>query len=138
VTRTFEEGEEQLLEEDAESRSPPSPPVCAHTNTRRADSDERAFLLDPSLSFCLGPTLDPSSPTPPALSFTWLDPDAEDDEFEFILPVGSGAGGVDVAEQFEKLSWRCQWERENSRNWPTDVNEAKRVEATLPDLYRVE
>ncbi|GAA5865793.1 hypothetical protein JCM3774_003096 [Rhodotorula dairenensis] len=126
VTRAFEEGEEQLLDEDAEN------------------SDERSFLLDASLFLSLGPTLDPSSTTAgpngtPPLSFTWLDPDGDgpDDEFEFVLPA-DGSVSEPQARDFEKLCWRCMWERKENREWPTDSGEAKRADAALADEFKVE
>lgn len=126
VTRAFEEGEEQLLDEDAEN------------------SDERSFLLDSSLFLSLGPTLDPASATAgpdgtPPLSFTWLDPDGDgpDDEFEFVLPA-DGSVSEPQARDFEKLCWRCMWERKENREWPTDAAEAKRADATLADEFKVE
>ncbi|GAA5979440.1 hypothetical protein JCM10908_002924 [Rhodotorula pacifica] len=126
VTRAFEEGEEQLLDEDAEN------------------SDERSFLLDSSLFLSLGPTLDPSSATSgpngtPPLSFTWLDPDGDgpDDEFEFVLPT-DGSVSESQAREFERLCWRCMWERKENREWPTDATEAKRADAALADEFKVE
>ncbi|GAA6039632.1 hypothetical protein JCM8097_002227 [Rhodosporidiobolus ruineniae] len=126
VTRAFQEGEEQLLDEDAENM------------------DERSFLLDSSLFLSLGPALDPSSSTPssqsaPVLSFTWLDPDGDgpDDEFEFVLP-SDGTVSEDQAREFERLCWRCMWERREGREWPSDEREAKRVEKTLEDDFKVE
>ncbi|KWU45689.1 VID27-domain-containing protein, partial [Rhodotorula sp. JG-1b] len=126
VTRAFEEGEEQLLDEDAEN------------------SDERSFLLDSSLFLSLGPTLDPASATAgpdgtPPLSFTWLDPDGDgpDDEFEFVLPA-DGSVSEPQARDFEKLCWRCMWERKENREWPTDAGEAKRADATLADEFKAQ
>ncbi|KAI5478971.1 hypothetical protein MNV49_004374 [Pseudohyphozyma bogoriensis] len=124
VTRAFQEGEEQLLEEDAEN------------------SDERSFLLDSSLFLSLGQSLD-SSTTTPSLSITWLDPDGDgpDDEFEFVLsPHGEGVtDGVKAqAEAFEVLAWRCMWERREGRSWPSDQREAREVEATLEEEFKVE
>ncbi|BGP22446.1 vacuolar import and degradation protein [Rhodotorula toruloides] len=122
VTRAFEEGEEQLLEEDAEN------------------SDERSFLLDSSLFLSLGPSLDPSTTsTASALSFTWLDPDGDgpDDEFEFVLP-SDGSVSPSQAEEFERLCWKCMWERKEAREWPEDEREARRVEETLEDEFKVE
>ncbi|GAA5909052.1 hypothetical protein JCM5296_000602 [Sporobolomyces johnsonii] len=123
VTRAFQDGEEQLLEEDAEN------------------SDERAFLLDSGLFLSLGPSLDPSSSADPTcpLSFTWLDPDGDgpDDEFEFVLPQD---GTVDEAQarDFERLTWRCMWERKEGREWPADEREAREIESTLEDEFKVE
>ncbi|BGO98180.1 Vacuolar import and degradation protein 27 [Rhodotorula toruloides] len=122
VTRAFQEGEEQLLEEDAEN------------------SDERSFLLDSSLFLSLGPSLDPiSTSTSSALSFTWLDPDGDgpDDEFEFVLP-SDGSVSASQAEEFERLCWRCMWERKEVREWPEDEREARRVEETLEEEFKVE
>lgn len=108
------------------------------------DSDERSFLLDSSLFLSLGPTLDPASATAgpdgtPPLSFTWLDPDGDgpDDEFEFVLPA-DGSVSEPQARAFEKLCWRCMWERKENREWPTDAGEAKRADATLADEFKVE
>ncbi|KAM0751534.1 VID27-domain-containing protein [Meredithblackwellia eburnea MCA 4105] len=125
VTRTFQDGEEQLLEEDAEN------------------SDERAFLLDSSLYLSLGPTLDterdalPGQPQP--LSFTWLDPDGDgpDDEFEFTLS-HSDSHQSDTPALFERLAWRCMWERREKRAWPTDEKEAAAIEQSLEDDFKVE
>ncbi|GAA6020127.1 hypothetical protein JCM10207_006265 [Rhodosporidiobolus poonsookiae] len=126
VTRAFQEGEEQLLEEDAEN------------------VDERSFLLDSSLFLSLGPSLDPASVTPsasdaPPLSFTWLDPDGDgpDDEFEFVLP-SDGSVREEQAREFERLCWRCMWERKEGREWPSDEREARRVEQGLEDEFKVE
>ncbi|GAA5835390.1 hypothetical protein JCM11251_005221 [Rhodosporidiobolus azoricus] len=130
VTRAFQEGEEQLLEEDAEN------------------SDERSFLLDSSLFLSLGPCLDPSAfsstSAPPSLpySFTWLDPDGDgpDDEFEFVLPPAGEPGGVseERAREFERLCWRCMWERREGREWPADEREARRIESSLEEDFKVE
>ncbi|GAA6001784.1 Vid27p [Rhodotorula paludigena] len=145
VTRAFQEGEEQLLDEDAES------------------ADERSFLLDASLFLSLGPALDPASsaPTPStststaaalpspsasasapphhAISFTWLDPDGDgpDDEFEFVLP-SDGTVTEQQARDFERLCWRCMWERKHSQEWPADDREAREAERTLEDDFKVE
>ncbi|BGP18906.1 Vacuolar import and degradation protein 27 [Rhodosporidiobolus nylandii] len=126
VTRAFQEGEEQLLEEDAEN------------------SDERSFLLDQGLFLSLGPTLDPASSTPsassaPPLSFTWLDPDGDgpDDEFEFVLP-GDGTVSEEQAREFERLCWRCMWERKEGVEWPADEREARRLERSLEEEFKVE
>ncbi|GAA6018871.1 hypothetical protein JCM11491_001707 [Sporobolomyces phaffii] len=124
VTRAFQEGEEQLLEEDAEN------------------SDERSFLLDSGLFLSLGPSLDPSSSaseTQPALSFTWLDPDGDgpDDEFEFILPQ-DGTVSEAQAKDFELLCWRCMWERREGREWPSDDRTARETERTLEADFKVE
>lgn len=109
-----------------------------------ADSDERSFLLDASLFLSLGATLDPSSASSgpsglPPLSFTWLDPDGDgpDDEFEFVLPA-DGTVSEEQARDFEKLCWRCMWERKENCEWPTDANEAKRADAALADEFKVE
>lgn len=103
-----------------------------------ADSDERAFLLDSSLFLSLGPTLDPSAPSPAPLSFTWLDPDGDgpDDEFEFVLVASPAAN--ELAREFERLAWRCMWERREGRSWPVDQREAQRTEEVLEDEFRVE
>ncbi|GAA5853820.1 hypothetical protein JCM5353_002297 [Sporobolomyces roseus] len=124
VTRAFQEGEEQLLEEDAEN------------------SDERSFLLDSGLFLSLGPCLDPSSSasdTQTPLSFTWLDPDGDgpDDEFEFILPQ-DGTVSDGQAKAFENLCWRCMWERKEGREWPSDDRSAREIERTLEAGYKVE
>ncbi|GAA5951255.1 hypothetical protein JCM3765_002424 [Sporobolomyces pararoseus] len=125
VTRAFQEGEEQLLEEDAEN------------------SDERSFLLDSGLFLSLGPSLDPSSAASESqstpLSFTWLDPDGDgpDDEFEFILPQ-DGTVSEAQAKDFEKLCWRCMWERKNGREWPSDDRSAREAERTLEVDFKVE
>lgn len=153
VTRAFEEGEEQLLDEDAESEFPGPGARQQFSSTSFADmhgcspskdSDERSFLLDSSLFLSLGPTLDPASATAgpdgtPPLSFTWLDPDGDgpDDEFEFVLPA-DGSVSEPQARDFEKLCWRCMWERKENREWPTDAAEAKRADATLADEFKVE
>ncbi|GAA5863919.1 hypothetical protein JCM8547_005280 [Rhodosporidiobolus lusitaniae] len=123
VTRAFQEGEEQLLEEDAENM------------------DERSFLLDSSLFLSLGPSLDPSASTPsPPLSFTWLDPDGDgpDDEFEFVLAGDGSAGEEARAREFERLCWRCMWERKEGREWPVDEREARRAEEECEEEFRVE
>ncbi|GAA5937065.1 Vid27p [Sporobolomyces koalae] len=124
VTRAFQEGEEQLLEEDAEN------------------SDERSFLLDSGLFLSLGPSLDPSSAASDAQtpsSFTWLDPDGDgpDDEFEFILPQ-DGTVSDAQAREFEKLCWRCMWERREGRDWPTDDRSIRDAERTLEADFKVE
>ncbi|BGP37527.1 Vacuolar import and degradation protein 27 [Rhodotorula kratochvilovae] len=131
VTRAFHDGEEQLLDDDAES------------------SDERSFLLDASLFLSLGPSLDPAAPPTPAaapsapadppLSFTWLDPDGDgpDDEFEFVLP-SDGTVSERAARDFERLCWRCMWERREGREWPADDREAAALEDQLEDDFRVE
>lgn len=107
---------------------------------RHTDSDERSFLLDSSLFLSLGPSLDPSSATSPSvLSFTWLDPDGDgpDDEFEFVLP-SDGSVSASQAEEFERLCWRCMWERKEGREWPEDEREARMVEETLEVEFKVE
>ncbi|GAA5977039.1 hypothetical protein JCM11641_001283 [Rhodosporidiobolus odoratus] len=121
VTRAFQEGEEGLLEEDAENL------------------DERSFLLDASLFLSLGPSLDPSITSPLPLSYTWLDPDGDgpDDEFEFVLP-SEGAVAEQQAREFERLCWRCMWERKENRDWPEDESEAERVEQGLEEEFKVE
>lgn len=147
VTRAFQEGEEQLLEEDAESKFPL---ILLFRNalelTQRikllADSDERSFLLDSGLFLSLGPCLDPSSSasdTQTPLSFTWLDPDGDgpDDEFEFILPQ-DGTVSDGQAKAFENLCWRCMWERKEGREWPSDDRSAREIERTLEAGYKVE
>lgn len=103
-----------------------------------ADSDERSFLLDSSLFLSLGPTLDPAAASPPPLSFTWLDPDGDgpDDEFEFVL--STGGPGAEQAGEFERLAWRCMWEREAKEDWPANQDEAQKVEAGLENEYKVE
>lgn len=146
VTRTYQEGEAQLLEDDAESQFAATDRivVCLIKSESRltlasidSDSDERSFLLDSSLFLSLGPTLDPSAHEAPPLSFTWLDPDGDgpDDEFEFVLPADFAESG---AEEFERLSWRCMWEKQEDREWPTDQREADQVEARLEDMFKVE
>ncbi|GAA5944036.1 hypothetical protein JCM3775_006819 [Rhodotorula graminis] len=126
VTRAFEDGEEQLLDDDAES------------------TDERSFLLDSSLFLSLGPTLDPtatSSPDEPRpWSFTWLDPDGDspDDEFEFVLPATRNPRQEQAARDFERLCWRCMWERREGRDWPSDDRDAQAAELHLEDDFKVE
>ena len=140
VTRAFQEGEEQLLEEDAESKH--SRPAKSELRTVliccpcTADSDERSFELDEGLFLSLGPTLDPAVPEPKPLSFTWLDPDGDgpDDEFEFVL---SDEAGQDAGE-FERLAWRCMWERKYERQWPANAQEAKEAEETLERDFAIE
>lgn len=103
------------------------------------DSDERSFLLDSSLFLSLGPSLDPSNA--PALSFTWLDPegDSPDDEYEFVLAGGvEGTAGREEVEEFERLSWRCMWERRERRSWPTVSTEVARIEGELEEDFKVE
>ncbi|GAA5825080.1 hypothetical protein JCM3770_004730 [Rhodotorula araucariae] len=128
VTRAFHDGEEQLLDDDAES------------------SDERSFLLDASLFLSLGPSLDPQASSTPAgpptsqtLSFTWLDPDGDgpDDEFEFVLPT-DGTVPERAARDFERLCWRCMWERREGREWPADDRAASALEDQLEDDFKVE
>ncbi|KAM0791670.1 hypothetical protein ACM66B_000470 [Microbotryomycetes sp. NB124-2] len=122
VTKAYQEGEEQLLEQDAES------------------SDERVFELDSSLFLSLGPTLDPAAPQPRPLSFTWLDPDGDgpDDEFEFVIAGGQTDSVAQLAYDFEKLAWRCMWEKQENQSWPSDSADAQAVESTLEDQFRVE
>ncbi|SCV72685.1 BQ2448_4222 [Microbotryum intermedium] len=120
VTRTFQEGEEQLLEEDAEN------------------SDERAFLIDENLFLSVGPTLDPSAATPPPLSITWADPegDGPEDEFEFVL-----APAPDIVAQagdFQRLVWRCLWEDKTGRSWPTDAREVAMIEENELQQFMIE
>lgn len=108
-----------------------------HISTNKTiDSDERSFLLDASLFLSLGPTLDPAASSPLPLSLTWLDPDGDspDDEFEFVLD----QGGNELASAFERLTWRCMWERRERRSWPVDTKEAQRIEDVLEDEFRVE
>lgn len=126
ATRAFEDGEEQLLDDDAES------------------ADERSFLLDSSLFLSLGPTLDPTAASGPddprPLSFTWLDPDGDspDDEFEFVLPATSNPRQEQDARDFERLCWRCMWERREGRDWPADDRDARAAELHLEDDFKVE
>ncbi|GAA5914153.1 hypothetical protein JCM8208_003921 [Rhodotorula glutinis] len=126
ATRAFEDGEQQLLDDDAES------------------TDERSFLLDSSLFLSLGPTLDPtatSSPDEPRpWSFTWLDPDGDspDDEFEFVLPASRNPRHEQAARDFERLCWRCMWERREGRDWPSDDRDAQQAELHLEDDFKVE
>lgn len=127
-----------------------SPPVSNRERSapRKADissidSDERSFLLDSGLFLSLGPSLDPSSSASdtlsPPLSFTWLDPDGDspDDEFEFILPQ-DGTVSEAQAKDFEKLCWRCMWERREGREWPSDDRSAREAERTLEADFKVE
>jgi hypothetical protein len=76
------------------------------------------------------------------LSFTWLDPDGDgpDDEFEFVLPdsEGGGAGSRRAAEEFERLCWRCMWERKEGREWPSDEKTAREIEEGLEEEFKVE
>ncbi|KAK4049731.1 Vacuolar import and degradation protein 27 [Microbotryomycetes sp. JL221] len=122
VTKAYQEGEEQLLEEDAEN------------------SDERVFALDSSLFMSLGPTLDPAAPTPRPISFTWLDPDGDgpDDEFEFVIAGGETESVAQLATDFERLSWRCMWEKQEGQPWPSDPADSEAVESTLEDQFKVE
>jgi len=138
VTRAFQEGEEQLLEEDAESKHTQtvSQRVNADQVLTISDSDERTFELDEGLFLSLGPTLDSAAQYPKPHSFTWLDPDGDspDDEFEFIL---SDEGGQDATE-FERLAWRCMWERKHDQQWPATAQEAKEAEASLEGEFAIE
>lgn len=52
VTRAYEEGEEQLLEDDAESRS--FVDIGLYEGTERSAEDERVFLIDEALGFRFG------------------------------------------------------------------------------------
>lgn len=142
MTRTYQEGEEQLLEEDAESEPARCYTHAATLLTLRiypTDSDERSFPLDSSLFLSLGPTLDPAAPSPPPLSFTWLDPDGDgpDDEFEFVL-AQSSASASELAGDFERLAWRCMWERQEGQNWPADQAEADEIEADLESMFKTQ
>ncbi|SGY66823.1 BQ5605_C004g02710 [Microbotryum silenes-dioicae] len=120
VTRTFQEGEEQLLEEDAEN------------------SDERAFLIDENLFLSVGPTLDPSAATPPPFSITWADPegDGPEDEFEFVLAPAPDITAL--AHEFERLVWRCLWEDKTNRTWPTDAREVAMIEENELQQFMIE
>lgn len=103
------------------------------------DSDERSFLLDASLFLSLGPTLDSAASSPAPLSLTWLDPDGDspDDEFEFVLN-SEGETNNESIIAFERLTWRCMWERRERRSWPVDLKEAQKIEEQLEDEFRVE
>jgi hypothetical protein len=103
------------------------------------DSDERSFPLDSSLFLSLGPTLDPAAPSPAPLSFSWLDPDGDgpDDEFEFVLAQASTSAN-ELATDFERLSWRCMWERQEGRDWPADQKEAEEIEVELENMFKVQ
>lgn len=105
----------------------------------RADSDERSFELDGGLFLSLGPTLDLAVADPKPLSFTWLDPDGDspDDEFEFVLS-DEGTQAARDAGEFERLAWRCMWERKHDRAWPTDAAEAKLAEDSLEGDFAIE
>lgn len=41
-------------------------------------------------------------------------------------------------EDFERLSWRCMWERRERTGWPTDSAEVARIEGELEEDFKVE
>lgn len=87
VTRAYEEGEEQLLEEDAESEC--NTAVRQKALTTAAD-DERVFLIDQALGFRFG-SLDG------AATFAWSDISGDEgDLWEFI------------ANTVRALHWACE------------------------------
>lgn len=90
ITRAYEEGEEQLLEEDAET------------------DDERVFLLDPGLSFRSG-TLDGDH------TFAWRDLSGDPgDMWEFVC--SSKAVPKATSAVFEMTALQCMWERKERRS----------------------
>lgn len=78
VTRAYEEGEEQLLDEDAESKSWFGFVSVVLTDCEMSADDERVFLIDQSLQFRFG-TLDGDA------TCSWKDLSGEEgDLWEFV------------------------------------------------------
>lgn len=78
VTRAYEEGEEQLLDEDAESKSWFGFVSAVLTDCEMSADDERVFLIDQSLQFRFG-TLDGDA------TCSWKDLSGEEgDLWEFV------------------------------------------------------
>ncbi|WOO85774.1 Vacuolar import and degradation protein 27 [Vanrija pseudolonga] len=89
VTRAYEEGEEQLLEEDAET------------------DDERVFLIDQALNFRFG-SVDGES------TFSWRDLSGDEgDLWEFVC---NKAVGAPTSKLFELTLLRCIYERKYHRS----------------------
>lgn len=109
VTRAYEEGEEQLLEEDAESESQPRTRASGHSRipppwsalTSPAD-DERVFLIDQALGFRFG-SLDGDA------TFAWRDLSGDDgDLWEFV---SNKTVGNATSKLFEVTLLQCVYER---------------------------
>lgn len=104
ITRAYEEGEEQLLEEDAECTFMLSS-LLVHLLTYESTSaeDERVFLLDQGLSFRSG-ILDGD------VTFAWRDLSGDPgDMWEFVVnskSVPKATSGV-----FEMTVLQCMYER---------------------------
>lgn len=137
VTRAFGEGEEELLEENAESGSLPLVVSSKSTHPRDdcTDESERPFLIDEIIRFVVSDT-SPEPGEPPVPTFSWSDTVSgdPDDRFEFALDPESCP--ADRIAFFEGLVYRCMWERKykkDSSEAEDDELEAFRVECARSD-----
>jgi len=111
ITRVYEEGEEQLLEEDDECES--SLCLAASPHLATAADHERPFLIDEQLEF-RSATFE-SQPT-----FVWRDPESGEDHYEFVA---SGTN-VPTMEFFRIAVFKAMFERKYMRS-SEDATEAQ-------------